>query len=181
MRFPRLLYRLRQFIAAWRAAPGPADLEQVSKILAAPELALFQQLQPGEQAHSLAVLNNLRRAEVEVGHPDLCVAALLHDAGKLCYRLSPWERAWVVLGQAVLPRRVDRWGREGALATAPRWRRPFIVAVQHPAWGAALAEDAGASPLAVALIRRHQDFSTPSGDALETRLLRALQRADEDA
>ena len=42
--------------------------------------------------------------------PDLLVAALLHDVGKLRYRMNPMERALVVLVKAVAPDQAQTWG-----------------------------------------------------------------------
>ncbi|RPI32816.1 MAG: hypothetical protein EHM70_07955 [Chloroflexota bacterium] len=139
-------------------------------ILKPAEASLFFRLQPGEQAHSIDVLHNLiERGEA---YPDLWVAALLHDVGKSCYPLNLWERVWIVLGKAIFPEKVNRWGSEyanmelssGNKLRAPFWRRPFVVAVLHPEWGARLAETAGSSPMVVSLIRRHQDAGSRPGD-----------------
>jgi hypothetical protein len=64
------------------------------------------------------------------------------------------------------------------------WRRAFVVAVQHPQWGADLAAKAGASPLAVALIRRHQEQQGSLGEAdagSEDSLLARLQSVDNNS
>jgi hypothetical protein len=53
-----------------------------------------------------------------------------------------------------------------------------VVAIQHPAWGAEMAAEAGSSPLVVALIRRHQNLLQDEAVSLEDRLLGALQRVD---
>jgi predicted HD phosphohydrolase len=42
--------------------------------------------------------------------PDLLVAALLHDVGKLRYKLNPLERAMVVLVRRLSPETARRWG-----------------------------------------------------------------------
>ena len=187
MRLSRALYRLRQFRNAVIAVPGPEGLALAAAVLSPAQMALFRHLQPGEQAHSIQVLNKLdARNTPEAGNPDLRAAALLHDVGKCCYRLRLWERVWIVLGQALFQGRVQRWGKvpgfspnnlSGTLQ-ASWWRRPFIVALQHPEWGAELASQAGASPLAVSLIRRHQDRLPRQGLTLEDRLLKELQVVD---
>lgn len=61
------------------------------------------------------------------------------------------------------------------------WRRAFVVSVQHPRWGAELADQCGTSPLAVELIARHQEhLNPPQVDriSLGDRLLLKLQAAD---
>jgi predicted hydrolase (HD superfamily) len=54
-----------------------------------------------------------------------------------------------------------------------------VVAEQHPAWGAALAEEQGVSPLAVKLIRLHQENSIEELTENEKELLAALHRVDD--
>lgn len=134
-------------------------------------------MQPSEQAHSLHIYHQLRCQGVQ--DPDLLVAALLHDVGKSCSPLSIWERSLIVIAKALLPHRFARWG-----AGKPEgWRRPFVVAEQHPAWGAEMAAAAGAPPLAVSLIRRHAEKIPSSKLPLncEDQLLELLQRVDNES
>jgi hypothetical protein len=74
-----------------------------------------------------------------------------------------------VVAQAIMPERAAVWG-DGSL---DNWQRPFVVRAHHPAWGAAMAGQAGSRPRVVDLIRRHAD---PPGD---DPLLQALQWADD--
>ena len=173
----RAAYRLRQFWQALFAKPTPAGLAPARALLSPAQMALFSQLQPSEQVHALQVLSRLA-AQGET-QPDLLVAALLHDIGKLRAPLRPWERASVVLGKRLFPARVQRWGA----ASQPQdgWRRAFVAAQQHPAWGAALARSAGVSLLTEALIRRHQQPPAPGADSLEDNLLRKLQAVDNES
>ena len=179
----RFLYRTRQF---WQAlgAPLPAeDLALARRLLSPAQLALFCRLQPAEQAHSLRVARDLLAQGEE--HPDLLAAALLHDVGKSRFPLNLGERVLIVLVKAICPRCLLRWGAPDPAEKSPGasgqfgWRRPFVVAVAHPEWGAQLAGEAGASPLAVALIRRHQDALPAADRTLEDRLLRSLQAVDD--
>jgi hypothetical protein len=144
-------------------------------------MALFCSMQASEQAHALRVMGQLRSDRLE--HPDLLAAALLHDVGKICYPLHVWERVIIVLVRALFPSKARQWGK-GEISVDPRrypaWRRPFVVAEQHPAWGADLALKAGASSLAAALIRRHQNLFTSKVVNLEDQLLLQLQAADND-
>jgi hypothetical protein len=178
MNTARILYRSRQFWQALKPIPALEDLKIARAMLAPARWALFKRLPPGEQAHSLRVL----RALLERGEsdPDLLVAALLHDAGKLRAPLRLWERIFIVVGKALFPERAARWG----LGPPRGWRRAFVVAAQHPAWGAQLAAQAGASPLAVALIHRHQEripvAEEPSASR-ETSLLLKLQALDDES
>jgi putative nucleotidyltransferase with HDIG domain len=136
-------------------------------------VALFARFQPGEQAHSLKVY----RALLALGEtdPNLLAGALLHDIGKIRYPLHLWERAVIVLAKAIAPGRARRWG----LAPLRWWNRAFVIAEQHPAWGAELAAGAGAPPMVIELIHRHQ---TPPAQGDDTRLsqwLHKLQTVDD--
>jgi hypothetical protein len=169
-----ILYRARQFFLALSAtAPTSEGLEKARSVLTEGQMAAFERLQPSEQAHSLAVLGTL--LEQGENNPDLLVAALLHDVGKVCHPLRLWERVVIVISKTVFPRRVKQWG-----VGNPRGiKRPFVISEQHPIWGAELVAETGASPLAVALVRRHQQAPSPTENpSLEDRLLLALQSAD---
>lgn len=150
----------------------------VERILPPAAQALFWRMLPGDQRHSLAVLRTLMRWGET--HPALLQAALLHDVGKAAAPLSLWERALVVVGRALCPR---PW--RSALARWPllrRWAARVRRYQAHPEIGAVWAEEAGCDPLAVALIRRHQEELDPADgeESLETQLLRRLQQADRE-
>lgn len=179
----RLLYRTLQFWQALGAGGSPEDLALARQLLTPAQLALFYRMQPAEQAHSLRVARDLLEQGEE--HPDLFVAALLHDVGKSRFPLSLWERVLIVLVKAVCPGCARRWGLQAAALSSPEepqhfgWRRPFVVAAAHPEWGAQLAAETGATPLGVALIRRHQEALPEDRGTLEDRLLRKLQAVDD--
>jgi len=170
-----LLYRTRQFWFALTARPHTNDLAQAGHFLSPQLLELFLQMQPGEQAHSLAVFRQLQdQGETD---RDLLAAALLHDVGKSRCQLRLWERVFIVLLRAMLPRHARRWGR-----AEPRgWRRALVVAQQHPRWGAQMAQQFGASARTIQLIRRHQDpIPAHRRKDPETRLLIRLQSVDNE-
>jgi hypothetical protein len=166
-------YRARQFFLALRAKPGPQGLLEAQKHLTPRQMALFERMQPGEQAHSLAVLHKLTfQGETD---SDLLAAALLHDVGKTRSPLNVWERIWIVLVKKFAPARLALGGD----VPLRGWQRPLVVAALHPAWGAAMASEAGCSPVTVTLIRQHQNPISPA-DPLFT-LLHKLQAADDEA
>jgi hypothetical protein len=170
-----VFYRARQFWQALTAVPAAEDLEQAGQALSPQLMALFLNQTASEQVHSLKVFFQVW--EQGERSPDLLSAALLHDIGKSRCPLRVWERAAVVIGQALAPRQIERWSR----AELNGWNRPFVVAVQHAAWGAELAAAAGASPLTVDLIRRHHD---PAAEGLlppADRLLQQLQIFDHNS
>lgn len=171
-------YRVRQFWCALTAAPDPSGLSEIGEILAPQLMALFLQMQPSEQAHSLEVFRKLSAAGET--NRDVQIAALLHDVGKIKFPLNIWERAEIVMLKRIAPEKVTAWGN----AQPDGWRKPFVVALQHPQWGADMAEQAGASALAVSLIRRHQD-RLPGVNAapipFEDQLLKQLQFYDNES
>ena len=111
------------------------------------------------------------------------VAALLHDVGKTRYPLRLWERVLIVLGRRMFPEKVKEWGS----GDPEGWKRAFVIAQQHPDWGADLVEEAGGSPLTVAIIRRHQqelvgkNLSVEKTGDLEEQLISKLQRIDDES
>jgi hypothetical protein len=177
----RILYRARQFWHSVFLKTAPHSFVQAQGQLTPAQWELFQQLQPDEQAHAVSIFRKL----LDQGdyHSDLLVAALLHDVGKLSYRLNPIERTWIVVAQALIPGLARRWGSlpPAGWKGLPGWRKAFILAQHHPQWGAELAHQAGVSPLTEALIRGHQHTNNPSADELENDLLHKLWAADNDS
>jgi hypothetical protein len=198
-------YRVRQFGSAVATRGRPlAEVERTEVRAWLPTAAwpLFEGMPRNDQRHSLNVLRTLAAA----GHDDpaLMQAALLHDAAKSTGGVMLWHRVAVVLLKAVRP----GWPARMAGRPAPRrsdLRYPFWASVNHPRLGAEMAAAAGCDPLAVTLIRRHQETSggaeePGSGhlnsagsshldlqvsnfapdDPLADKLLAALQAADDD-
>lgn len=181
MNTSRLFYRTRQFWQAISTRSSQVDLELITSILTPSQMSLFNQMQASEQVHSLMVFRILTSQEEQ--NTDLLVAALLHDVGKIRAPLRLWERVLIVLVRVICPGCIHKWGSapsEGSLG----WRRTFVVAEQHPQWGAELAAQCGTSALAVELISRHQEQLTPSqgsGSSMEDSLLRKLQAVDNNS
>ena len=164
----RLTYRTRQF---WSALADPhlkIDIGALRPYLCPPQIALFCQMQVSEQTHAYQVFRRLQANEQT--NPDLLSAALLHDVGKILYPPTVLDRVVVVIGTHFFRRAADGWSK----ATPAGYRRPFVVAANHPVWGADLARQAGASPHTVELIRQHHD-PQPTDDPL----VAALKAADD--
>ncbi len=167
-----LAYRASQTFRALLAKPRSEDLALVEEHLSPPLWELFRQMSPGDQVHGLRVLRSLlARGE---GDPNLLAAALLHDVGKSQVRLRLWERILVVLISWLAPGRVRYWGK-GELRG---WRRPFVIAVRHPDWGAEMIRQAGGSEGLVNLVLRHQEDLPTDPEKEFHRLLSRLQEAD---
>lgn len=177
----RLVYRTRQFWQAISTDSSREDIELASTILTPSQFELFQQMHKSEQAHSLRVLKELRdQGELDT---DLQIAALLHDVGKIRAPLRLWERVMVVVVRAFCPYCVQKWGSPngGDSLDGLGWRRAFVVAEEHPAWGANLASQHGVSELAASLIARHQEQLPPTAAneiSVEDSLLYKLQAVD---
>ena len=187
----RARYRLSQFRAhLWPSPLSPADLAEVRQVLSPPLTALFRRLTPGEQAHSLRVMRALRVVAAGgssgpagggdwSGQSELRQAALLHDVGKSVAPLTLPGRVAVVLVSRLWPGLIT--GLAGSVGSEPRgWRRPFVTAARHAEWGAELCAQAGAPPLTVDLVRRHQlpiRVSVPATP--EDEMLHVLQMADD--
>jgi hypothetical protein len=177
----RILYRARQFWQVLGVNLSSEERKEVRSALTPTLYALFNEMNAAEQAHAIRVW----RALLERGEhqPDLLVAALLHDVGKSRFPLFIWERVCIVLVKMICPSCMKRWspiGRKGVRG----WRRAFIIAEHHPAWGAEMVSAAGASPLSENLIRRHQENVRVDGGSdprSEVNLLKALQMADDES
>jgi hypothetical protein len=172
-----LFYRVQQFARGVSAQVSAEERQTVARLLPAPARDLFAQLPADAQRHSLNVLQTVRAA----GHtdPDLAVAALLHDVGKVAaaqagYPLTLWWRVPLVLLEAFFPQVLHRLSRADPAAG---WRYVFYVHHAHPQIGAQWAQAAGCTPLACWLIEHHQaqGVTTP---AAQKALLAALQWAD---
>jgi hypothetical protein len=179
-------YRLGQFFRALTARVSDKEMERAACILTPASLALFHSMAIQDQCHGFDVCTTLQ--QVGYTNSDLLTAALLHDVGKAAARLPTWQRAIIVLLNRFAPRLLARLSRgelQGQTLSLPNgWRRPFVVHVHHPEIGAQWAAEAGCSPIAVALIRRHQDKLADSlslaqdENEEENQLLGALQAAD---
>ncbi len=174
-----LRYRVGQFLRALTARVSEDEVEQAIRILTPEARALFRCQAAQDQRHALVVYHALRQA----GHtnPQLLAAALLHDVGKAAARLPAWQRAVIVLLEHFAPCLLARLSqgepRGCALSLSKGWSRPFVVHARHPEVGSRWAQEAGCTPLTVALIRRHQDGLT-GRQTEEDQLLAALQAAD---
>ncbi len=177
----RLLYRLRQFWRTLSIKKDQLELDQALAYLNPEQWALFTQQQPGEQNHAVIMFHCLL-VQGE-NQPDLLVAALLHDVGKLRYRLSPLERAMVVLVKAVMPGQAYSLGElpPAGWDGLPAWRKAFILAEHHAEWGAEMARKAGVSPLSETLIREHHHPPCQDADIKENYLLRKLWLVDNES
>jgi hypothetical protein len=172
----RSSYRVRQFLASLWPVVTREEQAELCRWLSPLAVALFRQMTPRDQRHSLNVLHRVQQAAP--GQPDLLAAALLHDVAKTAQpgrRVRLHHRVLVVLMNAAWP----GWVQQVGSADPGSWRYPFYLHLNHPELGARLTEQAGCSPLTVELIRRHQEklAHTPRNET--ERLLALLQAADD--
>jgi hypothetical protein len=88
-----------------------------------------------------------------------------------------------VLVKAVMPDQAQWLGSlpPDGWDNLPGWRKAFIVAAQHADWGADMAREVGASPLAESLIRKHHDPTGQDAEIVENSLLRKLRLVDNES
>jgi hypothetical protein len=131
---------------------------------------------PADQRHAARVARSLLAEGAR--DPDLIVAALLHDLGKVDPqgegRVTVAHRVAKVLLARLSP---GTWARLSA-TPSPGFARGCYLLQHHPALGAAWAAALDVSPRARALIAAHQE-GTACSDAADA-LLR-LRRADDRA
>lgn len=152
-------YRFWQFWSALWAQPRSEDRNFLAQLLSPELIRLFERLDRSEQAHAIRVCRTLME-EGETS-PILLTAALLHDIGKIYYRLKLWERIWIVLFEwisrklGIQLRVVDEdWA---SLPKVSWWKRPLWVGQLHPKWGAELLREQGVDEQIVWLVYHHQD------------------------
>lgn len=154
--------------------PAATELNVVRAHLPESLWPLFERMSPSDQAHSIRVFQAL----IKMGHTDLdlLTAALLHDVGKCLDKPNVFERVMVVLANRIAPGRVLTWS-EGR---AKGWKRAFVIAHQHPEWGADLVAQHGGTDATVQLIRHHQRPASDTGNDDFSRRLSLLQAADSE-
>jgi len=180
----RAVYRVRQFGSALATRGRPlAEAERTEVRVWLPTAAwpLFDAMPHNDQHHSLNVLRSLRAADR--ADPALMQAALLHDAAKSTGGVTLFHRIAVVLLKVARPDWAARLSQTPVPAPG-NLRYPFWVLANHPQLGAEMAAAAGCDPLAVKLIRWHQEMGRRAegqrGRGDVEILLTALQAADGD-
>ncbi len=174
----RLFWRVRQFVRGIFAHVDADEMLVTAHVLPKAALVRFCSLPLDAQRHSLNVLYTLHEAGWD--DPDLAVAALLHDVGKVAgdeagITLSPWLRSILVLLDTLAPNKMAQHALDDP---ATGWRYLLHVHRQHPAIGAAWAAADGCSETACWLIAHHQDRHNSQPTEKMEKLLALLQWAD---
>lgn len=169
-------YRIMQGVRALVAFSHHVDYTLPQRYLNEPMLAAFKRLSRSEQLHSIRVLEGVLAQEAQTP-ADLAVAALMHDSGKVCYPQGVWGKTLAVLIRKLLPPLYQYGSRQDPQRA--RWAHPFIVAENHPQWGAQILADAGGSSRAVWLVAHHGDNVAALMQHPHAGLLWRLQQADD--
>lgn len=168
MSFKRIRYRFRQFFTMFLGAFQPVDTAYAKVQLASDSLfALFESLPRMEQNHGIAICKTLEKRGKH--SPDLLVAALLHDVGKVEHVPTLCERVLTVLVEHFTPKLARRF----AHGQPTGLKRGFVIRRVHADLGADLVREAGASSRVVDLIRRHHKLPGDDCDLI------ALQAFDD--
>ena len=172
----RMAYRIGQLgrgMVPWVSA---RDRVLAAAALTERQFAAFRRMAPADQRHAVRVVRLLLAQGTR--DPDLIVAGLLHDLGKVeaqgTGRVLLLHRVAKVLLARLLP---ELWA---SLSATPRpgLARGYSLLRHHPALGAAWAAQLAVSPRACALIAAHQE-GTVCPDAAAA--LRQLRHADDRA
>ena len=174
----RIGYRLRQFFVGLQAQVTDDELRMVAELLPPALLIRFLQMSVDAQRHSLNVLASVRAAGFI--QPEMALAALLHDVGKVAagesgLHLGLWLRGPLVILEALWPQFLPRFSSADANTG---WRYLLYVQQEHPRIGANWARAGGCPPLACWLIEHHQDKVVEQASEQERKWLAALQQAD---
>jgi hypothetical protein len=149
------VHRIRQTFTALISRPDDECRQLIERNLTPAQSSAFRRLAAADQAHLCRVFANIETQKSV--SPDLKVAALLHDIGKVSDRgrVRLADRIAKVLLANVSPSTLEKL----ASRPAPRWLEGLSLAVHHPALGAENAAALGCSERTCWLIAHHEDPS----------------------
>lgn len=158
MTLRRVLRRPRQFLLALAPSEPIACRTIIGAFLPEPAAAAFAAMPAVDRAHACRVALALP----DGANRDLVAAALLHDVGKAdgTYQARIPDR----IARVVLARVAPPVLRRLAAPPATGWRTGLVLAVHHPALGAARARYLGCTPRTVWLIAHHEDARAAADD-----------------
>lgn len=164
----------RRFFGSLRPG-GPPGTEQawVESVLSDEEYGLWVRMYGPDRRHSAAVA---REAERCLGHeatPEILVAALLHDVGKIDADLGTWGRVVATVAAKFAGPDTARLWIKGSGFT-----RKVGLYLHHPEIGADMLEMAGSDTLTVAWAAEHHKPAAEWTVAAE--IASVLHEADDD-
>ncbi len=188
----------RRWLATLRrpSPPATSDLAWTQSLLSESEFALWQQLGLADQAHTIAVARRVESFYRPDGDPAsndpasndpatsaecriACVAALLHDIGKVAAPQSASARVAATLLKPLVPSATaKRWAQEPSFASQG-WRCALGRLLDYPAHGAMLLAQTQSDPIAVAWAAEHH--LAPKHWTIDRQLGERLLHADQDA
>jgi hypothetical protein len=96
----RIVYRISQFWNAITAHLSDKELHEISSVLMAEEIFLFRAMSVIDQRHCLDVYLTVKEkqdAAVSMDTSLVLRAALLHDVGKSCFKITILDRILITL------------------------------------------------------------------------------------
>ena len=172
----RAHYRIGQFGRGLVPWVPPRDRALAAAALTERQYAAFRLMTPADQRHSVRVARALLAEGAR--DPDLIVAALLHDLGKVDARGAGRVHLGHRVAKVILARVAPAYWRRVSDDARGGPGRGFYLLQHHPALGATWAAALGVSPRACALIAAHQEGGVGPADAA---VLARLRRADDNA
>ncbi len=174
-RAPYRVGQLGRALVPWVAA---RDRALAAALLSPTQYAAFLLMTPTDQRHAARVA----RALLAEGwrDPDLLVAALLHDLGKVDAVGLGRVRVPHRVGKVLLARYAPRYWQRASARPHRGPLRGYYLLRHHPRLGADWAARLGVSDRSCALIAAHQgDDATDEHGATFARELVSLRAADE--
>jgi hypothetical protein len=163
--------RLNQGLLALRAQPEPDERAVVARWLTPAQCAAFMRVSAHDRAHLVRVARSLTMSGR--AHPDLIVAGLLHDIGKVDghHHVRLIDRTLKVLLSRCFPRLLARLAsRERPLPLCGG----LMLAVHHPEIGSERARALGCTERTCWLIKNHDN---PAPEDPDLRRLIAVDRS----
>lgn len=92
-----IFYRIKQFCLAITAEVSEEEEDFVASYLTLQEQELFYRLQVSEQKHCVNVASGIKSESLSVNKEHLIRLGLLHDIGKIKVKLTPIDKAIIVV------------------------------------------------------------------------------------
>jgi HD domain len=148
-----ILGKISRLFRAFSPAQARSDDNWASQQLPAPELEIYNRMDPRDREHAVRVAQKLLELHPEASS-EVVRAALLHDCGKLIRPYSVLERVMVGLIAPEGP-------RSSQTSIGIQARTAMDVRNNHPQIGAKLILEAGGDSRVAELVRIHH---APNGD-----------------